>query len=91
MYLMDSRYATLAAFVEGYNQATGGSLLDGFAEWLAIEVLGEPSSLHWATLITHDRSAGLGRRGASLTDLDQEEEELLITTLMRRIDEFLAQ
>lgn len=51
MFLLDDRYMTLVAFVEGCNAATDWQLLDGFNGWVATQVLGTESSLHWSTVI----------------------------------------
>jgi hypothetical protein len=52
MYLMDESYATVAAFVTGYDLACEGGVCTGFREWLVIRV-GLGSNLGWEALALH--------------------------------------
>lgn len=51
MYLLDDRYSTAVAFVEGYNAAFDGAPLSGFRDFVAGRLLNRESSLHWAYVI----------------------------------------
>jgi len=51
MYLLDDRFSTAAAFVEGYNTAFDGVPLSDFQEYVAVRTTGRRSNIHWAYLI----------------------------------------
>lgn len=51
MYLLDDRFPTAVAFVEGYNAAFDGAPLSGFRDYVAARILNSESSLHWAYVI----------------------------------------
>lgn len=52
MYLLDDRFSTAVAFVEGFNAACRGSPLQGFQEYVTKQILGDhQSSLHWSYII----------------------------------------
>lgn len=44
MFLLDDRYMTLVAFVEGCNAATDWQLLEGFGKWVSSRLLRSPDS-----------------------------------------------
>ncbi|GIE84070.1 hypothetical protein [Actinoplanes regularis] len=51
MYLLDDRFATAVAFVEGFNTALDGAPLAGFQDYVADRILGRRSSLHWSYIV----------------------------------------
>lgn len=51
MYLIDDRFSTAVAFVEGYNAAFDGAPLSDFGDFVAARLLNRESSLHWAYVI----------------------------------------
>lgn len=51
MYLLDDRFSTAVAFVEGYNAAFDGAPLSGFRDYVAAQILNGESSLHWSYVI----------------------------------------
>ncbi|WP_316778202.1 hypothetical protein [Streptomyces sasae] len=55
MYLLDDRFSTMVAFVEGFSTAVGGSPLSGFQDWVCERILGTRSSIHWAYVIASTR------------------------------------
>src|SRR5688572_6951573 len=59
MYLLDDRFSTAVAFVEGYNTALDGVPLSGFQEYVAQRVLHGRSSRHWAYLIASTKVPGI--------------------------------
>lgn len=59
MFLLDDRYMTLVAFIEGCNAATNWQLLDGFDRWVAEQILGRESSFHWSRVIASKSDPGL--------------------------------
>ena len=50
MYVQEPTYATLCAFVLGYDLALDGGVLRGFREWL-ITRLGDANNLAWPALV----------------------------------------
>jgi hypothetical protein len=59
MYLLDDRFATAVAFVEGYNAAFDGVPLAGFRDYVADRIVGHGSTLHRSYLIASTEVAGL--------------------------------
>lgn len=59
MYLLDDRFATAVAFVEGYNAAFDGVPLAGFRDYVAHRVIGRGSAFHWSYLIASTKVPGL--------------------------------
>lgn len=51
MYLLDDRFCTAVAFVQGYDTAFDGAPLSGFRDYVAARLLNRASSLHWAYII----------------------------------------
>jgi hypothetical protein len=50
MYVSKQTYAIVAAFVQGYDMAYEGGLLNGFKEWLVLR-LQKGSNLGWPALV----------------------------------------
>lgn len=75
--LLDDRYATLVAFVQGCDTATEGVLLNGFQEWVGVQIVGGRSSLHWSKIIAKSH-------GPDTPDSE------LAQHLLRLLDTFLA-
>ncbi|MEV6299130.1 hypothetical protein AB0M02_06970 [Actinoplanes sp. NPDC051861] len=59
MYLLDDRFATAVAFVEGYNAAFDGVPLAGFRDYVADRIFGHGSTVHWSYLIASTKVAGI--------------------------------
>jgi hypothetical protein len=91
MYLLETRYTVLVAFLWGYDEAAGGALLDGFDEWVAQRVLGERSALTAAAVIAGKFAPDLpdGRQPAS--SLSDEAGEQASRELLLMLDEFLVE
>jgi hypothetical protein len=51
MYLLDDRFVTAVAFVEGFDAARDGIPLRGFQNFVADRIRGHESPIHWAYLI----------------------------------------
>lgn len=50
MYLLKESYVAVASYIEGYNQALEGEVLNGFKEWLVVK--GDlPDNLTWSVLV----------------------------------------
>lgn len=50
MWLTETSYDTVVAFIEGYNAAMMGGLLVGFREWLITRIQGG-NNLSWSALV----------------------------------------
>jgi hypothetical protein len=70
MYVLDDRYESVVAFVEGFNLALDGAPLKGFDDWVALKILGEKSPRHWSSIIND--SVDESDRVGSLLDLLEE-------------------
>src|SRR5260370_5256112 len=83
MYVLDGRFLTLVAYVDGCDAATDGALLRGFRDWLYPTRVGTSKpSLTWPAVLKFAR----GLQG----ELTQEEHERLIDDTFAALDEFLA-
>ena len=51
MYISAVDFDSLAAFISGFDLATGGSALQGFREWLLVKVGGYAANLAWTELV----------------------------------------
>ena len=89
MFLLDDRYLTLVAFVEGCNAATDWQLLDGFGNWVSMRILGTDSSLHWSTVVASRRSPELLNEPRS-GPIPSEVEAGAAKDLLEFLDEFLG-
>lgn len=89
MFLLDDRYMTLVAFIDGCNAATDWKLLDGFNEWVAARILGTESSLHWATIVAARSDPRLLEEPRSVP-IAPELESKAADDLLRLLDSFLA-
>lgn len=52
MYFVEQTYASVSAFVLGFDAACEGGVLTGFREWLVMRV-GTGSNLSWPALVLH--------------------------------------
>lgn len=88
MFLLDDRYMTLVAFVEGCNAATDWRLLDGFGGWISHRILNAESSLHWSTIVASKWAPQVLREPRS-ERLPAEAESRAADELLELLDEFL--
>ncbi|MFF4876264.1 hypothetical protein [Micromonospora sp. NPDC000668] len=88
MYLLDDRYLTAVAFVEGFNQALDRRPLNGFQEWLCRRVLGYGTGAHWSYVIDSSEVPGLPPGAVNLNDLGPETQLRLIDRMLALIGEF---
>ncbi|WP_191843256.1 hypothetical protein [Catellatospora chokoriensis] len=79
-------YAETASFVTGCDAATGWLLLEGFHEWLMVQLDAE-SSLTWSALILE---LTLGTERPSARQLSAEAEAAAHDRLFDLLDQFLA-
>jgi hypothetical protein len=72
-------FSTATAFLNGYDQALSGRMLDGFREWLILQI-GQESNLTWSGLVLE-----------LLGDSDaQGDPEKLIDELFALLDRFIT-
>ncbi len=59
MYLLDDRFSTAVAFVEGFSAAHDENPLNGFQEWVCRRMVGGYSSRHWAYVLASAQVPGM--------------------------------
>jgi len=79
-------YAETAAFIDGCNAGTGGTLLQGFREWLEMRY-GQPCSLVWPSMILLLMTPPLG---GNYRNLEPDAEAVAQDRMFELLDEFLA-
>ena len=90
MYLMDDRYMTVVAFVEGCDAATERRLLTGFNDWVSTRILGfAGSGFHWSTIVASKRAPALLAEPRS-GPIPEEVEAGAADDLLEMLDEFLS-
>ena len=89
MYVLDDRFLTVVAYVDGCDAATHGVLLQNFTDWLYAARVGPGrTSLDWPGVLKVARGLDVDRR--SYGDLTQQENAQLIDDLFGALDEYLA-
>ncbi|UWS71482.1 hypothetical protein [Streptomyces noursei] len=83
---LDGSFVTAAAFVGGCDAGNSWRLLDGFSEWLAVE-LGDGANLSWQALVIRHALPDGPRRSPS-GPLDGEDNSMAVETLFRLLEEF---
>lgn len=86
----DERFTTFVAFVDGADAASGGELLAGFREQLAVEYGVPGSSLSWSGLILRHVLPDHIESRTSVGDLNEEESRALNTEAFNRLLVHLA-
>jgi hypothetical protein len=89
MYLAESRYAVLVAFVTGCDEGTDRRLLDGFGEWVAQRVLGRETPFVWWTVIASQHAPDLLDGHHPISSLSAEQDQQASESLSGLLDEFL--
>lgn len=83
---LDGSYVAAAAFVTGCDAGNSWRLLDGFSEWLAVE-LGEGANLSWQALVLrHALPNGPWKSPAE--PLGSDDNSKVVSTLFRLLNEF---
>lgn len=85
MFLLDDRFLTVVAFVQGCDSATGERLLQGFNDWVANRIGSGESSLYWSSQIANKHGV------ESETDIPLESRAVVIEDLFKLLDEFLSE
>ncbi|MEU7846715.1 hypothetical protein AB0B74_12135 [Micromonospora parva] len=84
---IDGSFGQTAAFLEGVNAGQQGGLLQGFREWLVVQV-GDGANLTWRALVL--RLANGESVGGGLEGLSADDERRITTVLFDQLDQFLA-
>lgn len=90
MYLPESRYTVLVAFVTGCDQATGRRLLEGFNEWVAQRVLGAETPFVWWSVVASQYAPEQLDGHHSVSNLTTDQDRRASESLLGLLDEFLA-
>lgn len=88
MFLLDDRYMTLVAFIEGCDAAADWRLLEGFGEWVAEVLFNAETTLHWSTIVAAKIDPGLLQE-AQARSLSPEYESTASSDLLELLDRFL--
>ncbi|MFI6309891.1 hypothetical protein ACIBEK_07130 [Nocardia fusca] len=91
MYVMDDRFTTAVAFVEGFNQANDGRTLSGFQSFVINQLNGgKRSSLHWSSLIAKSEFSSTLDNDVAIMDLSPEAQRALINRMIDLLMEYDA-
>ncbi|WP_054813305.1 hypothetical protein [Nocardia arizonensis] len=87
-YLLDDRYVTAVAFIDGFNIGQAGAPLSGFPEYLLDKFFaGKHSPYHWSYLIlASEDDSLLGYAG--LREISPELDTILIRKMLELLIEF---
>ena len=88
MYLADDRFATAVAFVEGYNAAFDGAPLKDFREFVAAQVVGHDSPVHWSYLIASTKVPDVLTGDRALDQLPADVELELTHSLIELLERY---
>ena len=88
MYLLDDRFCTAVAFVEGFNQAQDGGPLDGFQEWVSSRILGRRAGISWAYIIASTRVPRILEGGLGIDSVPADADIELINLMLDLLEEF---
>lgn len=88
MYLLDDRFSTMVAFIEGFCTALGSSPLSGFQDWVCERILGRRSSVHWAYVIASTRVSEILDGNRPIDRVPPEVEAYLADLTLDLIEEF---
>ena len=87
MFLLDERYPTVVALVEGFSLGSPEVPLLGFQAWLSRKLGCHPSPLHWSALIAHE----VGGPEASPATLSAEVEGRAVALLLDALWDHFAE
>lgn len=85
MYVLDDRYVTIVAFIQGCDSATEGRLLAGFNGWVSRRLNQYPSALTWSTQIANKHGF------ATSVAVPTENQEEVIDDLFAMLNEYLSE
>ncbi|MFD8756719.1 hypothetical protein ACFV0O_37940 [Kitasatospora sp. NPDC059577] len=90
MYVLDDRYSTVVAFLEGFNAAHDGEPLSGFQDWVSRRILGSSSPMHWSYVVASKRMPEILDANIGIDQIPASLEILLIDDLAGLIEAFLG-
>ncbi|MFK8844460.1 hypothetical protein [Streptomyces sp. Ac-502] len=88
MYLLDDRFSTAVAFVEGFNVAHDSNPLDGFQEWVCGRIIGGHTSRHWAYVLASAQVPGMIDGQISIDRIPRDLEGGLIEFMLDLLEDF---
>jgi hypothetical protein len=88
MYVLDDRFSTAVAFIEGFSTAHDGDPLSGFQEWVCERILGGHSGRHWAYVLASTRVPSMVDGQMPIDRIPRELEIGLVETLLDLLEEF---
>ncbi|MFE0514967.1 hypothetical protein [Streptomyces sp. NPDC058964] len=88
MYLLDDRFSTMVAFIEGFCTAARVSPLTGFQDWVCERVLGGRSSIHWAYVIASTKVPDILDGNRPIDRIPREVEGDLTDLTLDLVEEF---
>ncbi|WP_433347889.1 hypothetical protein [Micromonospora sp. CA-111912] len=88
LYLLNDKYVTAVAFVEGFDQALDRRPLEGFHEWVCQRVLGRHTGMSWPYVVASVEVPEVLSGGCDLNALDSETQRRMIDRMLVLIEEF---
>ncbi|WP_157851713.1 hypothetical protein [Streptomyces monomycini] len=88
MYLLDDRFSTAVAFVEGFSAAHDGYPLSGFQEWVCTRIIGGRSSRHWAHVLASTQVPEMVDGQMSIDRIPRELEGGLTEVMLDLLEDF---
>lgn len=89
MYLLDDRFSTMVAFIEGFCAASESSPLTGFQEFIGDRLLNRRSSVHWAYVIASTQVSDMVDGNKPIDRMPREAEMEIAGLTLDLIEEFL--
>ncbi|MFJ9951266.1 hypothetical protein [Kitasatospora sp. NPDC091207] len=89
MYVLDDRFSTVVAFIDGFNSALDGEPLAGFQDWASRRILGGSSPIHWSYLVASSRVPEIIDAETHIDQIPADIEIYLIDDLLNLIEAFL--
>ncbi|MEU4113947.1 hypothetical protein AB0F71_05565 [Kitasatospora sp. NPDC028055] len=90
MYVLDDRYSTVVAFLEGYNVALDGVPLSGFQDWVSCQILNSSCSVHWSYIVASTRVPGILDARTGIDQISANIEIALIDDLISLVEAYLG-
>jgi hypothetical protein len=87
MFVLDDRFVTLVAFIDGLALGLNDGTLDRFQKWVAIAA-GAPDSRHWSAVVASRVSQSV-RDGAALSEMSEDEHAQSSSELFEFLRRFL--
>ncbi|MFI7438060.1 hypothetical protein [Micromonospora haikouensis] len=88
MYLLDDRFSTAVAFVQGYDSAFDGVPLSGFHDFVATRLVNHETSFHWAYVIASTRVPAILESGVRIDQIPAEFDKELTEMLVGLLEDY---